>query len=71
MQTITVVDARMGRGKSSAAIQYMNEHKTEKRFMYITPYLTEVERICECCDFDQPDSDPSTFLVVKKLLKSV
>lgn len=57
MQTITVVDARMGRGKSSAAIQYMNEHKAEKRFMYITPYLTEVERICECCDFDQPDSD--------------
>lgn len=55
--TITVVDARMGRGKSSAAIRYMNRHKQTKRFLYITPYLNEVGRICECCDFDQPNSD--------------
>lgn len=54
---ITVVDARMGRGKSSAAIRYMNHHKDSKRFLYITPYLDEVGRICECCDFDQPESD--------------
>ena len=54
---ITVVDARMGRGKSSAAIRYMNRYKTSKRFLYITPYLNEVDRICEQCDFDQSDSD--------------
>ena len=57
MNNITVVDARMGRGKSSAAIRYMNEHKKDKHFLYITPYLAEVARICEQCDFDQPDSD--------------
>lgn len=57
MKPITVVDARMGRGKSSAAIRYMNRHKGTKRFLYITPYLKEVERICEMCDFEQPDSD--------------
>ena len=58
MNTITVVDARMGRGKSSAAIRYMNfAIKDSKRFLYITPYLDEVGRICERCDFDQPDSD--------------
>jgi len=57
MNQITVVDARMGRGKSSAAIRYMNEHKSEKRFLYITPFLTEVDRICEYCDFDQPDDE--------------
>lgn len=57
MKPITVIDARMGRGKSSAAMAYMNENKGSKRFLYITPYLTEVERICECCDFDQPDGD--------------
>lgn len=57
MNTITVVDARMGRGKSSAAIRYMNQHKGSKRFLYITPYLDEVDRICEQCDFDQSDSD--------------
>lgn len=45
----------MGRGKSSAAIRYMNEHRGEKRFLYITPYLDEVDRICERCDFAQPE----------------
>ena len=44
---ITVVDARMGRGKSSAAIRYMNENKGKRRFLYITPFLDEVGRICE------------------------
>ena len=57
---ITVVDARMGRGKSSAAIRYMNENKGKKRFLYITPFLDEVGRICESCDFEQPDSDNLT-----------
>lgn len=60
MNEITIVDARMGRGKSSAAIRYMNEHKRDKRFLYITPYLDEVARICEQCGFDQPDSDTTT-----------
>lgn len=57
MKQITVVDARMGRGKSSAAIRYMNKYRATKKFLYITPYLKEVDRICEQCDFDQPDSD--------------
>lgn len=60
MDYVTVVDARMGRGKSSAAIRYMNQYKHEKRFLYITPFLTEVRRVCECCDFDEPDSDFTT-----------
>lgn len=60
MKPITVVDARMGRGKSSAAIRYMNQHKGKKRFLYITPFLKEVDRICEQCDFEQPDSDLRT-----------
>ena len=57
MKPITIVDARMGRGKSSAAIRYMNRHKGTRRFLYITLYLNEVDRICEQCDFDQSDSD--------------
>lgn len=39
----------MGTGKSSAAIRYMNDHADEK-FIYITPYLTETERIRKECD---------------------
>lgn len=60
MDTITVVDARMGRGKSSAAIRYMNRYKETKRFLYITPYLDEVDRICEQCNFEQSDNDYHT-----------
>ena len=42
----------MGTGKSSAAITYMNEHP-EKRFIYITPYLEEANRIATSCDRTQ------------------
>lgn len=46
----------MGRGKSSAAINYMNDFISGKRFLYITPFLKEVARVCECCHgFVQPD----------------
>ena len=38
----------MGSGKSSAAIRYMNEH-ADKRFIFITPYLSETERIRKNC----------------------
>lgn len=50
----------MGRGKTTAAIRYMNENKKSRRFIFITPYLSEVGRICETCDFEQPDSDTRT-----------
>lgn len=60
MNPITIVDARMGRGKTSAAINYMEKNKHSKHFLYITPYLDEVDRICEKCDFDQSVGDTST-----------
>lgn len=46
----------MGSGKSSAAFQYMSDNP-DRRFLYITPYLTEVDRACEVCDFDQADGE--------------
>lgn len=66
MSQIWVVDARMGRGKTTAASGYMAHHKDDKRFLYITPFLTEVDRICEACDFEQPDSDRTTKLAELK-----
>lgn len=45
---VKVCDAIMGTGKSSAAIRYMNEHANDK-FIYVTPYLTETERIRKEC----------------------
>ena len=45
---IQVCDAIMGTGKTESAISYMNEHSKEK-FIYITPYLEETERIKSGC----------------------
>ncbi|MFD1926953.1 hypothetical protein ACFSFY_02535 [Sporosarcina siberiensis] len=45
MTEITVIDSIMGSGKTQYAIQYMNEAQPFEKFIYITPYLAEVERI--------------------------
>ena len=45
---INVADAIMGSGKTSAAINYINSHP-EKRFFYVTPFLSETERIQRSC----------------------
>lgn len=45
---VKVCDSIMGSGKSSSAIRYMNEN-ADKKFIYITPYLTETERIRKEC----------------------
>lgn len=61
MKPITIVDARMGRGKTEAAINYMNQCANEKRFLYITPFLKEVARVCkQGIDFVQPDDQKSS-----------
>lgn len=69
----TVVDAHCGKGKTSWAIQYINEHP-EKRFLFITPFLEEVKRIKRDCpemDFKAPDSEfKSKSSHLKDLLES-
>ena len=45
---VRVCDAIMGTGKSQSAIRYMNEHP-ENKYVYITPYLDEANRIKEGC----------------------
>ncbi|QUG42639.1 hypothetical protein KD050_05025 [Psychrobacillus sp. INOP01] len=44
---ITVVDSIMGSGKTSWAIQYINESPAYMKFIFITPYLTEIDRVIE------------------------
>lgn len=46
--TVEICDAIMGTGKTEAAIAYMNEHDTDK-FIFVTPYLDEAERIKNSC----------------------
>ena len=49
----------MGKGKTSAAINYMND--SDGKFIFITPYLNECERIIDGCpikDFKSPREKP-------------
>lgn len=55
---INIVDARMGQGKTSAAIQYMNDHP-DNHYLFITPFIEETVRIQENCpelDFALPSN---------------
>lgn len=48
MSDITIIDAPCGAGKTSFAIQYINENPNES-FVFCTPYLTEIQRIISSC----------------------
>ncbi len=53
---VHVCDSIMGSGKTESAITFMNEHLDDK-FIFITPYLDEGERIIKACpdrDFHKP-----------------
>lgn len=45
---VKIIDSRMGKGKTSYAIQKMNSD-AEHNYIYITPFLSEVKRIKEQC----------------------
>lgn len=45
---IKVCDSIMGSGKTMSTIAYLNEHSDQK-FVYITPYLDEADRIRKGC----------------------
>ena len=49
LKTVKVCDSIMGSGKTSAAIRMMNEERN-KRFIFITPFLAEADRIAEECE---------------------
>ena len=61
---INVVDAIPGAGKTSWAIQKINEkvdgfgETSNKKYIYVTPFLNEVERVFNCAkaNFFEPDS---------------
>lgn len=54
---VRVIDQMMGEGKTSAAINHINNSTDNERFIVITPYLSEVEKYKSCCkdkNFQQP-----------------
>lgn len=51
---VKVIDDRMGMSKTSAMIQYMNTHR-ENKYIFVTPFLSEVARVKEACGFTEPE----------------
>ncbi|HDR7461839.1 TPA: hypothetical protein QCX54_000335 [Bacillus toyonensis] len=54
---VKIIDSIMGAGKTSWAIQHMNEAPLYKKFIYITPFKSEIERVLQATqrDFVQPE----------------
>ena len=68
---VKVVDMMMGSGKTSSAINYINNSNDDNRFLFITPYLSEVERIkksCEKKNFKEPKTYGTKLNGIKFLL---
>lgn len=70
--TVNIIDSIMGSGKTSSIINFINESDSDKRFLYITPYLTEVQRIIDSCpgkNFKQPRNYGGKLVDIKRLFE--
>lgn len=72
---VKICDAICGAGKTSAAINMMNR-ETDKKFIFVSQYLTEVERIKEACasrEFVEPlpsgKSNPTKLTDIENLVR--
>ena len=57
---VNVVDAACGMGKTTSIINMMREDTSNNKYLYITPFLTEVTRIIKECPekrFKEPQED--------------
>lgn len=50
MNEVYVVDACMGTGKTSAMINMINKSSKDEHFLYVTPLLSETDRIVKYCE---------------------
>ena len=70
--SIHIIDAMCGMGKTSAAINYINNDTSGAKFLYITPYLDEIKRIIAACPqkrFYEPQAYGSKLCDIKRLIK--
>lgn len=68
---VYVIDEIMGRGKTSAMINHINQSSPEERYLFITPFLTEVDRIQSACkdrEFESPKKEGGKLNNIKPLL---
>lgn len=68
---VKIVDMIMGAGKTSAAINYIKSIPEDERVMFITPYISERERIiknCSCKKLKEPERIGNKLNGIKYLL---
>lgn len=68
---VNIIDSIMGSGKTQAAINYINDSGDNYHFLYVTPYLKEVDRIIKSCPnkhFKQPEKYGTKIKGLKDLL---
>lgn len=72
---VTIIDALMGTGKTSYAIQLMNEADSSTKFIFVTPFLDEIDRVIKAVPnrkFKEPDvkhGEGRKLKSLKRLLK--
>lgn len=70
---VYVVDGLCGIGKTCAAINKINADESETKYMYITPYLEEIQRIKQACPskhFYEPEAYGSKLIDLKRLIRA-
>lgn len=71
--SIYVIDEIMGRGKTSAMINFINHLDKDQRVLFVAPYLSEVDRIIAACPdrgFLQPKVRGGKLQNAKKLFRA-
>ena len=71
LQKVYVIDEIMGRGKTTAMIRHINEAPDDERFLFITPLLTETERITQSCperEFYEPEAEGGKLNHIKEAI---
>lgn len=68
---VKIVDMIMGAGKTTSAINYINQADEDEKFLFITPYIKEIDRIKKGCpykNFREPKEMGSKLNGIKWLL---
>lgn len=71
---VQIIDSMMGTGKTSYAIQLMQEAPITQKFIYVTPFLDEVQRIKDSVthrEFREPDVKHGTGTKLQSLKRLI
>lgn len=73
-KAIKIIDATCGKGKTSWAIRLMNDADESEKFMFITPFLSEVKRVKKSVTnrkFSEPEVDKDNVTKLDSLKRLV